>query len=355
MKKITAVFLSVLMLFSVLAISAAAEEKTGSFSAFCYNVAGLPDFSVVTGTEERTPDKNQAVIGKYVTENGYDIFATQEDFGYHDILVKNLKGYNYATQHYGIVPFGDGTNIFTRSMPMFNEKHIKWKSLYGIIDDGADEFSQKGITYCVIEIAEGVYIDFYDIHADAYDDAGSHEARADNFVQLAELINSRTVDRPVIITGDFNEYLLSPGSTTKTTLCDGCGLKDAWIELYNNGNYDSDADYIATLGGAPAGGKWGRWDSVERFLYKDGGGITLTCDSFEYVTVFNEEGKDCSDHVAAAAVFSYTAQETPTETGELSNGQHSNWSEHLRRFIAFFKALFLAITNFDTIKNYLSK
>lgn len=354
MKKITAVFLAVLMLFSVLAIGVSAEEKSGSFSALCYNVAGLPDFSIIEG-EERTPEVNQQYIGKFVNEQAYDIFATQEDFGYHDTLVKYLTKYNYATQHYGIVPFGDGTNIFTINMPMYNEDHTRWNSLYGIIDDGADEFSQKGITYCTIEIAEDVYIDFYDIHADAYGDEGSCAARADNFVQLAEIINNRTVDRPVIVTGDFNEYLLDGGSTIKSTLCDGCGLKDAWIELYNGGDYESDTTYKSTLNGADAGYKWGRWDSVERFLYKDGGGITLTCDSFEYLTVLNGEGKDCSDHVAAAAVFSYTTAEEIDDAGELTDGQHSGWSEHLRRFVMFIKALILAITNFDTIKAYLSK
>ena len=358
MKKVLAVLLSVLLLGSSFAVaaSAAATGDSGSFSALCYNVAGLPDVSFVTGEEARDVPANQTTIGKFVSEQKYDIFAVQEDFGYHDILVKALPDYKYKTSHHGGVPVGDGTNTFTRTFPMYDEAHIVWNQLYGIADDGADEFSQKGITYTCIEIAKGVYVDFYNLHADAYGDAGSLAARQDNFRQLAALINSRSVNRPVIVTGDFNAFVYQDASGLKETLVDGAGLKDAWVELYNGGNYDDCEAFLAEYGESWTN-KWGVWDSVERFMYKDGEGVSLTCDSFRYVDVKNSDGKSCSDHMAAEATFSYAVTgELPAEKPQTSKGSLlTGLQEAFRRIITFFKALFMGFSNLDKVKEYFDK
>ena len=354
MKKMVAVLLSALLLLPLCSgfAAPAAAAETGTFTAFCYNVAGLPSLSFLTGGEPVNVINNQVCIGKYVSEKQYDIFATQEDFGYHDNLVGALDGYPYQTYHHGGVPYGDGTNVFTRSFPMYNEAHIVWDQLYGIADDGADEFSQKGITYVCLKIADNVYIDFYDIHADAYGDPGSLAARQDNFRQLAELINSRTVDRPVIVTGDFNAYLFYDSSLLKETLVDGAGLKDAWVEVKNDGDYEGCSYYLETYGTGWEG-KWGVWDSVERFMYKDGGGISLECASFEYVDVLNSKGQPCSDHKAAEAGFTYTVNSASENIGsETAVTSNNGFMEIVRRIVTFFQKLILGITNFDKVRAY---
>ena len=358
MKKTLCVLLSVLFLLSGTAVAASAAQigDTGSFSAFCYNVAGQPDLSSLTGGEPRDVPSNQEQIGRYVTAQGYDIFAVQEDFGYHDNLVGELPDYRYRTVHHGMVPAGDGTNTYTKAFPMYNEAHIPWNTLYGVAGDGADEFSQKGITYTCMEIASGVYVDFYNIHADAYGDEGSVAARIDNFTQLRDLINGREVDRPVIVTGDFNAFLFNDRSQLKTLLVDGAGLKDAWVECKNNGDYEDCSYYIETCGGAWTD-KWGVWDSVERFMYKDGGGVSLECASFEYVTVYNRDGKSCSDHTAALAAFDYTVTDEIPQGGLEDNnyGLLGKIKEMFRRIVVFFKALVLGFKNLDKIRDYLKK
>lgn len=361
MKKILSVFLSVLVLLSACAVGASAAETgdSGKFSALCFNVAGLPSLGYITGGEDKNVLANQIDIGRFVEDGGYDIFATQEDFGYHDNLVKQLTSYSYATQHHGGVPYGDGTNVFTKGHKMYNEQHVTWNTLAGLINDGADQFSQKGITYVCIEIADGVYVDFYDIHADAYGDESSVNARRDNFTQLADMIKNRTVDRPVIVTGDFNAYLFGDSSELKSILVDGCGLKDAWVEVKNNGDYNDCSSFVKQTGGSWSD-KWGKWDSVERFMYKDGGGIKLECTSFEYVTVLNRKGVSASDHVAAEAEFVYTVVSPAGEQGELDDSHGSSGiEEFFRKIVSFFKAIFLIFTNFDEIKeelkNYFGK
>ncbi|MBQ6420149.1 MAG: hypothetical protein IJK02_03665 [Clostridia bacterium] len=357
MKKALSVLLTVLLLSAMLAPAALAgtTSGSGSFTALCFNVAGLPSFGYLTGGETTSVVANQGTIGRFVEAGQYDIFATQEDFGYHDNLVSFLKSYPYQTQHHGGVPYGDGTNIFTRNMPMYNETHTVWDQLYGIADDGADQFSQKGITYCCIEVQPGIYIDFYDIHADAYGDEGSVAARRDNFRQLAEMINARTIDRPVIVTGDFNAFLFNDSSALKETLVDGAGLKDAWVEVCNGGNYDDCSAYLSEYGTSWTG-KWGVWDSVERFMYKDGGGVTLECTAFEYIWVKTDAGKDVSDHAAASAAFSYSGtMTTPDDASFEKSGSGSTFMEVFRRIVTFFKALFMGLSNIDKVIAYFKK
>lgn len=358
MKKYLSVVLAVLLAFSALAVTGSAEETpaSGSFSAFCLNVAGLPDVSFITGGEGRDVPGNQTRIGQFVTAGQYDIFATQEDFGYHDTLVKALPDYRYQTAHRGGVPYGDGTNVYTRSFPLYNEAHITWNQLYGVADDGADQFSQKGITYVCVKVAENVFVDFYNIHADAYGDAGSVAARIDNFTQLRDLINARTVKNPVIVTGDFNAFLFRDSSKLKELLVDGLGLKDAWVETKNGGNYDDCAAFLEEYG-ASWTAKWGVWDSVERFMYMDGDSVSITCDSFDYVNVTNEDGTACSDHAAAEAQFSYTVT-GETQQGSLTEtdtGALSRLREFVRRVVGFFRALFFGLSNLDKVIAYFNK
>ncbi len=297
---------------------------------------------------------NTIDIGKYVNNAGYDIFATQENFAYNADLTKWLTEYNYQTLHLGSVPVGDGTSVFTKNFKMYNEEYIVWNSLYGLADDGADQLSQKGITYVCLEIADGVYVDFYNVHADAYGDPASVAARKDNFYQLTELINSREVDRPVIVVGDINACMYPNGTDgLKEILVDKAGLQGSWVECYNNGDY-VDASYFDKTLGSGWEDKYGYWDSIERVMYKDGGGISLSSDSFEYIEVLNRNGASCSDHKAADAVMSYEVTDASQISDEgLEVVQHNMFNEYIRRITKFFEILFLTISNFDTIREFL--
>ena len=58
-------------------------------------------------------------------------------------------------------------------MPIYNEKRVTWNEACGILTDGSDELTPKGFVYTVIDIGNGIYVDFYNLHADAYGGAGS--------------------------------------------------------------------------------------------------------------------------------------------------------------------------------------
>lgn len=265
-----------------------------------FNVAGLP-FEFLSGDNVIA---NQKAAGKYLSQNGFDIVAVQEDFGYHKHLVDGMSGLNHMTNHTGGIPGGDGLNIFTKNMPVYNEKRVAWNEASGILSDGSDELTPKGFVYTVIDIGNGIYVDFYNLHADAYGGEGSIVARTSQYKQLAEFIKARSAenDRPVIVTGDFNNHIHThedDGALYKTLYLE-CGLKDAWIEHHNGGDYfDLYKWHITDL---PA---WGNWDSVERFMYKPGGGVDVVVSDFRYVEVTDDNGKVISDHSSAECDFTF--------------------------------------------------
>ncbi len=260
-----------------------------------YNVSGLP-WLTTAAKQERNAE--------FIVENGYDIVAVQEDFNLHSTFAGGLTGYNYATNHTGAVPGGDGLNVFTKNMPIYNETRGEWYVSYGVIDHGADEMTPKGFVYTVIDIGNGIYIDFYNLHADAYGDEGSMQAREYQFRQICDFIKERSAenDRPVIVTGDFNIYMHTheANSNMYEYFIEDCGFKDAWVEVKNDSDYYNMHKWHVS--GLPA---WGNWDSVERFFYKGCDGVGVIAKDFNFIEVLNANGKPASDHSAAECEFEF--------------------------------------------------
>lgn len=306
-KQLMCVVMCVVLMLSCFAFSSSAQDEVITLKAINCNVAGLPSFG---GSDVRG---NQRVIGDYIIENDFDIVAVQEDFGYHKHLRNSLEGY-ISTNHTGAIPGGDGLNLFTKDMTIYNETRVQWNDSYGVVPEG-DRLTPKGILYAVIEIAPGVYVDFYDIHADAFETEGSIAARESNYKQLTTMIcdNYEKYDRPIIVTGDFNAYTHDVGYNSNMLYYfqELCGLKDAWIELHNGGDYEDFSEWYAT-----GMEDWGNWDSVEKFMYKDGGGYKLEAVDFRYNYIKDEAGNNVSDHAAAECTFNFTVD--PDYTGETS-------------------------------------
>ncbi len=334
------------MLMSICVFNASAEEKTITVSMMNFNVAGLPTFD---GTDSAG---NHKKIAEYIVENGFDIVAVQEDFAYNKSLVSNLSGYDYITNHSGSIPGGDGLNIFTQDMPVYNETRVQWNDSFGDIAEG-DILTPKGIIYAVIEIADGVYIDFYDIHADAFDTEGSIAARVSNYNQLMAMIESNSAknNRPVIITGDFNSFLhttAEANSNMYSIFHENGGFKDAWVEIHNNGDY---FDFTSWDDGTSY---WGKWDSVEKYLYRDGGGVTVKPVDFAYSWVLNDAGESVSDHASAECVFEFTVTEDFVEnTQELAVVTQSPFRNIINTIKWIFKDLAYMLSHIDELIAFL--
>ena len=345
--KIVSLFLAAFLLCAALPLSASAQTSvSGSFSMLNYNVAGLPDFvAMFNGTEKNDIAAKEKIIGSRLNESGIDYIAVQEDFNFNKSLVSTMPAYTYRTLHHGGVPVGSGLNIYS-THPLYNVEREAWRQRYGLFDEG-DQLTPKGILYTVIEIGDGVYADLYDIHADAFDTAESQQARMDNFFQLFEMIVRHNSDRPVIVTGDFNISIHHSkhdpsAALIKPLFIDQLGMKDAWIELHNDGNYTDFSRWQAT--GLP---DWGTWDSIEKFLYKDGNGVHLEAASFEYIDLKDDEGNSCSDHRGAKVVFEYTTDDSfqPESASDFTVEKFNLFKEIVRVLDTFFSTLFLCLRN----------
>ena len=309
-----------------------------------FNVAGLP-FSALNG---ETVIANQKAAGKYLSNNNFDIVAVQEDFGYHKHLINNISGFDYITNHTGDVPGGDGLNIFTKNMPVYNQTRVSWNNSSGILSDGSDELTPKGFVYSVIDVGNGIYVDFYNLHADAYGGNGSIAARTSQFKQLAKFIQARSAenDRPVIVTGDFNSYMHvheDDGALYKTLYLQ-CGLKDAWTEYHNNGDYFN--FYNWHISGLSA---WGNWDSVERFMYKSGGGVDVVVSDFRYVEVCDDNGKVISDHSSAECDFTFIKTADFIENTQELQANKATGKNFLNQLKWIFKALIMVLSDLGNL------
>lgn len=108
-----------------------------------FNVSGLP-FAALTGTDVAT---NHKFAAEYLSQNNFDIVAVQEDFNYHENPVDNLNGFNYQINHSGSIPGGDGLNVFTKNMTIYNETRVSWNASCSILSDGSDELTPKGFVF----------------------------------------------------------------------------------------------------------------------------------------------------------------------------------------------------------------
>jgi endonuclease/exonuclease/phosphatase family metal-dependent hydrolase len=142
-----------------------------------------------------------------VGADDYDIVAVQEDFGYDGDFSAGL-GMPFRTYGPQSAAFGDGLNVFSK-MPLYNVAREGWNKKGGMLWEG-DIVSQKGVMLAVVELAPGVYVDVYNLHADAYGGQESIDARYDNFRQTMDFINANSKEHPVIVTGDFNDAADSP-------------------------------------------------------------------------------------------------------------------------------------------------
>lgn len=377
LKKFLCVVLSSMMIFSSFCFVGSADEAdsiigtTGSFNMINYNIEGIPVPAGVTESG-RDPLLDTLVIGEILNAKKYDIVAIQEDFNYDTYFRELMTNYEnradwygnvgerHQTSHSGGYLLGDGLNIFS-TFSLYNEYRVAWKVTSGVTSDGSDELTCNGFLVTTIEIADGYYVDIYDIHADADNDKGSVEARKAQFAQLAQYIKKHSIydevtgtyDHAVIVTGDFNESICNEDfngdAYLVSELLEAAHLNDAWAVQTIKNIKENPEDYSEYYTYAKETEltyeeAQGHYDSVERICFADGNGIDLTCDVFKYIQITNTAGRSLSSHCAAEAIFSYEIVE------KVQDGSHSHDKENVKQekgfilqFLDYLASIFRAI------------
>ncbi|GIF20326.1 hypothetical protein BJ973_001768 [Actinoplanes tereljensis] len=299
MSRIRAGFAAALLVLAGLAVTAtpAAAAASGTFTALSYNVAGLPEGLSSAPTPRATAT---TAIGQRLAP--YDVIHVQEDFNYHANLYA-ADTHAYRTPTSGGAGIGSGLNTLS-SYPYDGDdfERVGWNSCQ--IDSG-DCLTPKGFTFMRQRLAEGVYVDLYNIHTNAGTNSGDLSSRADNLNQLTAFIAAHSAGNAVIVMGDSNTRYTRAGDTIAEFTAAN-GLTDAWVKIERAG--------VPPVKGTDAlvcdeAAVTDTCEVVDKVLYRGSKFITLTATDYHNENAgFLETGTGLmlSDHMPISTKFSWS-------------------------------------------------
>ncbi len=196
----------------------------GELRVLTYNIAGLPQGI----SAAKTPRKDSiAEIGEKVKP--FHIVNVQEDFNYNQAFYSRNE-HPFRTNHKGKIPVGDGLNTLSH-YPILAYHRIPWRHC-----SGPDCWTVKGFSFTKIQLAPGIVIDVYNVHANSSDVARATRARRENFRQLAHYIQTYSEGKPLIVMGDFNAHYAYKRDNLYEFM-EATGLTDGWINYYRKNSY----------------------------------------------------------------------------------------------------------------------
>ncbi|WP_327699744.1 jacalin-like lectin [Streptomyces sp. NBC_00459] len=295
----------------------ASAADSGSFSVLTYNVAGLPEAisSAPTPRESST-----TTIGQRIAP--YDIVNVQEDFNYHATLYAADTAHAYRTATSGGAGIGSGLN--TLSKIAYDEddfERVGWNSCtYG----SGDCLTPKGFTFMRERLAEGVYVDFYNLHTNAGTNADDLVARADNLSQLSDFIATHSAGNAVVVMGDTNTRYTRSGDTI-AEFAAANGLTDAWVQLIRGGTpptKGSDALVCDQTGTTVPN----TCEVVDKILYRGSKLVSLNATSYnnEHAKFLTDAGLMLSDHDPLTAGFTWS-RNTAFQLSDQFGGPHGDY------------------------------
>ena len=180
-------------------VAPAITQSEGEFRILTYNIAGLPNF-----VSSSRPNENTSLIAPLL--DPYELVLVQEDFVYHDPLDAKVS-HPYRSEPIwddaSLARLGDGLNRFS-GFPIHDFERVAWHSCFGDVGCSNDCVATKGFTYGRSELAPGVFVDVYNLHAEAGTCGGDYHSRSSNIRQLSKAIDERSSGNAVIVAGDFN-------------------------------------------------------------------------------------------------------------------------------------------------------
>jgi hypothetical protein len=267
--------------------AAAVPPSTGTFSVLTYNIAGLPE-----GLSSGNPAQNTPIIGQRIRP--YDIVHVQEDFNYHASLYAN-NTHPFRTPTSGGAGFGDGLNTlsdYSNSDLTRND----WDAC-----NGTDCLTPKGFTWSRIRLAEGVYVDAYNLHPNAGTTEADLSARRSNITEISNFIAANSAGNAVIVAGDTNTRYTRAGDNIRD-LVSANGLTDAWVQQERGGAPPAVGSPALVCDDTAVSHAC---EVVDKVLYRGNRYIALTLDWYrnENAAFRTGDEKMLSDHYPIAAGF----------------------------------------------------
>lgn len=238
----------------------------------------------------------------------YNIINVQEDFNSHAALYAS-DSHAFRTPTSGGAGFGSGLNTLS-DFPFIDLERTKWKDCN--LNEG-DCLTPKGFTFLRQRVADGVWIDLYNLHTDAGADPGDITARDSNLAQISSYIQAMSIGMPVIVMGDTNSrYTRTGDSEALHALLSANALSDAWITSIRGGSFPvSGAEALLCPFPFPAGTTQAQMvacEVVDKILTRGSPALTLQNITFtnENAAFVNSTGAPLSDHYPVGAHVTWT-------------------------------------------------
>ncbi|MGY1503334.1 jacalin-like lectin [Streptomyces sp. QTS52] len=297
--------------------AAAADPASGSFSTLTYNVAGLPSILSSASTPR---DTSTTAIGRRIAP--YDIVHVEEDFNYHAYLYAADTAHAYRTPTSGGAAIGSGLNTLSE-LPYDEDdfERVHWNSCQW---DSGDCLTPKGFTFMRERLAEGVYVDFYNLHTNAGTNDGDEASRADNLSQLTAFIKTHSVGNAVVVMGDTNtRYTRSADTIAEFGAANG--LTDAWVQLIRGGippTKGADALVCDQTGTTVPN----TCEIVDKVLYRGSRLVSLNATSYnnEHAKFLTDAGLMLSDHDPVSVGFTW-ARNAAFQLSDQFGGPHGDY------------------------------
>lgn len=270
--------------------ASAGAATSGTFSALTYNVAGLPE-----GLSSGNPAKNTGPIG--MRTGAYDLVHVQEDFNYHGRLAAE-DPHPFETVTSGIAGIGSGLNTFS-AFAFSDLDRVRWGRCAG-----TDCLTPKGFTRTRVRLAEGAYLDAYNVHANAGTGLADLAARRANITQLSEYIARNSAGNAVLVMGDTNNrYTRAPDNIRE--LAARNGLTDAWVQTQRAGTPPAAGDPALVCDEQAV---TSACEVVDKILFRGSRAITLALTAYanDHAAFVDAAGKPLSDHYPISARFSWS-------------------------------------------------
>ncbi|KAK2068815.1 hypothetical protein P8C59_003435 [Phyllachora maydis] len=307
-----------------LAEAGAAPTSSGDFAVLSMNVAGLPEFLNGNG-ESGNKTTNTLLIGQAFARHGWDVIHVQEDFNYHAGLYA-ADNHMSRTSTSGGAGLGSGLNTLA-NLNWVDFSRVKWDACSDASEN--DCLTPKGFTFMRVAVATSnttsVYVDFYNLHADAGTMPGDEVARNANINQVASYIATRSVGNAVVVFGDTNSRYTRTADTAIVSLLasansSGPRLTDAWLELQRGGVVPT----VESLCSNPSPND--TCEVVDKVFYRSGPLVNLKATQFHYVghMFLDQNGSALSDHDPVQVNMTWSAGAT-LQQSDFWGGPHGDW------------------------------
>jgi hypothetical protein len=194
-----------------------AEAGSGTFNTLTYNIAGTP--TAYNGFSST----NTALLSCYVKP--FNIVNVQEDFPWHAMLYDTCDKHPCRTPTSGTAGIGDGLNTLS-SFRFDDLDRVTWTNRAD-----SDALTPKGFSLIRVRLAEGVYVDFYNLHAQSGTSSTDLADSVSDVNQMLTYTEANSAGNAVMVMGDTNTRYARAGQNMWAFLrhgfTDACGATTA--------------------------------------------------------------------------------------------------------------------------------